>query len=169
MSLLFSFAALVLFLWLVLTYGRWFAGVASGAPFVPLPVKHLQEGMSLLTLTSDDVVIDLGSGSGTILREVMKSEARAIGYEFHPWLVAWSAYALRSFGNRVQVRRGDLFQADISEATVITLFGLESMKEKIESHLRTNAHPGTRVLVFLAPELPFNRLAKNGWATLYQI
>lgn len=163
------FILLVLLLWFLWTYGRWFAGVNSGAPFVPIPKQHLQEGMELLQLTKEDVVVDLGSGSGTILREVAKRGARGIGYEFHPLLVAWSKFFLKKFGDQIQIHRGDLFDADISQATVVTMFGLNPMREKIEKLLREKARPGTRVLVLLAPELSFEVMAKTGWSTVYKI
>ncbi len=163
------FILLVLLLWFLWTYGRWFAGVKDGAPFVPISKRHLQDGMELLPLTKDDVVIDLGSGSGTILREVARRGARGIGYEFHPLLVAWSTYFLKKFRDQIQIHRGDLFEADISQATVVTMFGLSTMQRKMDKMLREKARPGTRVLVFLAPELSLKVIAKKGWATLYEV
>lgn len=163
------FLLLAAFLWFLWTYGRWFAGVKNGAPFVPIGKRHLKEGMELLQLTKDDIVIDLGSGTGTILREVAKRGARGIGYEFHPFLVAWSRQSLNAYRDQVEIRRGDLFEADLSVATVIIMFGLEAMRPKIEQMIQKTARPGTRVLVFLAPTLSLHVIIKKPWMTIYRV
>lgn len=67
------------------------AGVLFGAPYVPSRRGELRELFdNALVLTSEDVVVDIGSGDGVVLREVVRRGARAIGYEIHPLFVVLS-------------------------------------------------------------------------------
>ncbi len=155
MSLAVSFFLLVFLLVFLWTVVRWLAGIHGGAPFVPVPRAWLEEAFAACPVGAEDVVVDLGSGSGTILESMARRGARVIGYEFHPILAFFSRWRLRRFGNRARIIRGDLFTADLSGATVVTVFGLASMREKLLALFARQLAPGMRVVVFLAPELPY--------------
>lgn len=163
-----SLFLLLLFLAFLWTIVRWLAGIHGGAPFVPVPRRWLDEAFSLQSITAKDTVIDLGSGSGTILLAAARQGARVIGYEFHPLLVLLSRWRLRHYGERAIIHRGDLFTADLSQATIVTIFGLDSMREKLIPFLSERLRPGTSLIVFLAPELPYEVLAKGNCVTVYR-
>lgn len=171
-NLLMSFAAslfvLALTLILLWTLVRWLAGVHGGAPFVPVPRQWLEEAFRFRPVDEHDVVIDLGSGSGTVLKAAADRGARVIGYEFHPLLAFFSRWRLRRFGVRARIIRGDLFSADLTQATIVTVFGLSSMREKLVPFLSRALRPGTRIVVFLAPALPFPVTEKGTYVTVYR-
>ncbi len=169
MPLAVSFFLLVVLLVILWTLVRWLAGVGGGAPFVPVPRAWLEEAFAACPVDERDVVVDLGSGSGTILATAARRGARVIGYEFHPVLAIVSRWRLRRFGARARVIRGDLFQADLSSATVVTVFGLGSMRERLVPLFARTLAPGTRVIVFLAPELPYPLAYQGKCVRVYRV
>jgi SAM-dependent methyltransferase len=92
-------------------------------------------------------VIDLGSGDGRTVITAAKRGARALGIEYNPDLVALSKHnaAKENVGERAQFVQGDLFESDISPATVITMFLSETLNRKLRRRI-LNLKPGTRVL-----------------------
>ncbi len=164
-----SFLLLLLLLAVLWTLVRWLAGVGGGAPFVPVPQAWLEEALVACPVDATDVVVDLGSGSGAILAAAARRGARVIGYEFHPVLALFSRWRLRRFGARARVIRGDLFQADLSSATVVTVFGLGSMRERLVPLFARALAPGTRVIVFLAPELPYPLVYQGKCVRVYRV
>ncbi len=163
-----SLFLLLLFLVILWTLVRWFAGVHGGAPFVPVPRRWLEEAFQFCPVNECDVVIDLGSGSGKVLKAAADRGARVRGYEFHPLLAVFSRWRLRRFGARARIIRGDLFSADLTQATVVTIFGFSGMREKLVPFLSRALRPGTRIVVFLAPALPFPLIKKGAYVTVYQ-
>jgi len=97
--------------------------VLRGAPYVPTKRKPLQEALdNLYPLGENDVLVDIGSGDGIVLREAAKRGARAIGYELNPLLVLISRLLSRS--PLITIRLGDYLYATLpEETTVIYTFG----------------------------------------------
>jgi SAM-dependent methyltransferase len=111
------------------------------------PVVH--EMLDLARVTSTDVVYDLGSGDGRIV--VLAAQdygARGVGIELDPKLVASSRQVATAAGldGKVTFIEGDLFTADISAATVVTLYLSTSMNRDLEPKLRRELRPGTRIV-----------------------
>jgi SAM-dependent methyltransferase len=97
----------------------------------------------------DDVVYDLGSGEGDILIEAAKKfGARGVGIEIDPQLVKKARERAASAGvqDRVEFRVGDLFDADISGATVVTLYLSPATNLRLAPKLARELQPGTRVV-----------------------
>jgi SAM-dependent methyltransferase len=127
------------------------------APYVGLPGKDViwlpaelvmvNKMLDLAKLTPSDVVMDLGSGDGRTVIGAAKRGARGIGVEFNPDLVEHSRRNAEKEGvaNRASFERGDLFEADLSRATVITLFLLPSINLKLRPKL-LELKPGTRIV-----------------------
>ena len=92
---------------------------------------------SVTRVTSSDVVIDLGSGNGITVITAAKKGATAIGVEFNPDMVALARKlaAEAGVGNKATFIQGDLFEADLSKATVITLFLLPDINLKLRPKL----------------------------------
>lgn len=167
MSFLISLVGLLVFLAFLLTIVRWLAGVRGGAPFVPSRIEDIRWAFDTLNISSNDVVLDLGCGSGTILCEAARRGARVIGYEYHPLLV-WSArWRLARRSARATIYRGDLFLADVSSASVVTIFGLKAMKERIET-LLAQTPPGTTIVVISEPRLDWPCIAERGLVRIYR-
>lgn len=124
-------------------------GVA-GAPYVPTPTSIADRLLTLANIGPKDYVIDLGSGDGRlVITAVAKYKARGgMGVEIDPALVkqATANAQQAGVGDRVKFVAGDLFNADIEEATVVTLYLLPSMLGDVEKKLAKELKPGTRVV-----------------------
>lgn len=96
----------------------------TGAPYVPSKVRDVRRAFrDLYKLSSKDVLVDLGSGDGVVLREASKLGARAVGYEIHPVLVWLSRWLSRS-DPRVTVRQSNFWRDRLpDDVTVVYLFG----------------------------------------------
>ncbi len=115
--------------------------------WIPTPDATLDAMLDMAQVTPRDFVIDLGSGDGRMVIAAAKRGARAYGVEFNPDLVALSerAAVVAGVADKATFSRGDMFAADISNATVMPLFLLPA-------HLSTLAvkflrlKPGARIV-----------------------
>jgi hypothetical protein len=102
--------------------------------------------LELAHVTEKDYVIDLGSGDGITVITAAKKGATALGVEFNPDMVALAERRAREAGVSAKANfvKGDLFEADLSKATVITLFLLPDINLKLRPKL-LDLKPGTRI------------------------
>lgn len=142
-----------LFLLIVLNLGLVFAeDEALRKPdvrFVPTPQQVVDEMLKLANVRSGDVVYDLGCGDGRIVITAAKEYGvRGVGIDIDPERIKESRENARKAGveGRVTFRNGDLFEADISEATVVTLYLLPTLNLKLLPKLRKELKPGTRIV-----------------------
>ena len=99
-----------------------------------------------------DIVFDLGSGDGRIpIAAAQEFGARGVGIEIDPALVARAEANARKAGvaDRVEFRVGDMYGADISAASVVTLFLHPEPNLKLRPKLRTELRPGARVVSYM--------------------
>jgi cyclopropane fatty-acyl-phospholipid synthase-like methyltransferase len=140
--------------------------------FVPTPSGIVDAMLRLAHVTSDDVVIDLGSGDGRIVIAAAKQYgARGIGVELDGGLVKEARDRARKAGvsDRVAFIQGDLFKADLSQATVVTLYLSFSVNRRLESKLMSELKPGARVVShrFVMADWPADQEVKVGGTQLY--
>jgi SAM-dependent methyltransferase len=123
----------------------WQAG--KDVVWVPMAKEQVDKMLDLARLTPADFVVDLGSGDGVTVIAAAKRGVRAMGVEFNPDLVAFSRRQAERAGvaDKAVFVQGDLFQADLSQATVITLFLLDELNLKLRPTLLA-LKPGTRIL-----------------------
>jgi SAM-dependent methyltransferase len=117
--------------------------------FAPTSPEVVMGMLKLAGVTPSDVVYDLGSGDGRIVIAAAENYgARGVGIELDPKLVAEATRNAEKAGvaDRVRFIEGDLFEADISEATVVTLYLLEQLNEKLRPKLTRELRPGTRIV-----------------------
>ena len=117
--------------------------------FVPTWEPVVYQMLELAGVTKEDVVYDLGSGDGRIvILAAQKYGARGVGIELDARLVDISRQVARDaeVADRVRFIEGDLFTADISAATVVTLFLSPSVNNELEPKLRRELKPGTRIV-----------------------
>jgi predicted RNA methylase len=117
--------------------------------FVPTTNDVADAMLRLAQVTADDVVYDLGSGEGAIvLRAAEKFGARGVGVEIDPKLVKTANDRARKRGlaDKVLFIEGDLFKADISQATVVTLYLSGSINRRLAPKLMAELKPGARVV-----------------------
>ena len=105
--------------------------------------------LTLARVTSSDVVYDLGSGDGRIVvLAAQKYGARGVGIEIDHTLVEISRTVAREgeVAGRVDFVEGDLFTADISGATVVTLWLSTPVNRRLEAKLKRELRPGARIV-----------------------
>lgn len=117
--------------------------------FVPTPDAVVEAMLNLAHVRKTDVVYDLGCGDGRIvIRAAQQFGARAVGIDIDPKRIEESRENARQAGvtDRVTFRQEDLFETDISEATVITLYLLNKLNNKLRPKLWRELRPGTRIV-----------------------
>jgi cyclopropane fatty-acyl-phospholipid synthase-like methyltransferase len=117
--------------------------------YVPTSDPVVRSMLDLAHVTPADVVYDLGSGDGRIVIEAARNYgARGVGVELDPALIKQATKKALKAGvaDRVTFQEGDLFKADLSDATVVTLFLSPSVNARLETKLRRELKPGARVV-----------------------
>jgi len=118
--------------------------------FVPTREPVAQAMMDMASVTADDVVFDLGCGDGALVIAAARRGARAVGIDIDPQRIEEATANVEAAGlsDRVTLILGDIFDPniDISDATVVTLYLLPSLNEKLIPRLRGELDPGTRVV-----------------------
>ena len=117
--------------------------------FVPTPDEVVEAMLRLADVGANDVVYDLGSGDGRIpITAARRFGARGVGIDLDPELVAQATRSAQEAGvaDRVRFVEGDIFESDISPATVVTLYLLTSINERLRPKLQKELRPGTRIV-----------------------
>jgi SAM-dependent methyltransferase len=117
--------------------------------FVPTPNEIVATMLKMAAVTKKDTVYDLGCGDGRIvITAAQRYGARGFGIDIDPERVAEATENVAKAGvaDRVKIIRGDLFEADISAATVVTLYLLTDLNLKLRPKLLRDLKPGTRVV-----------------------
>ena len=117
--------------------------------FVPTPNDVVDKMLELAKVTPKDIVYDLGCGDGRIvITAAQKYGVRAVGIDIDPQRIkeATANAKAAKVTDKVRFIEGDLFEADISEATVVTLYLLTRLNEKLKPKLLKELRPGTRVV-----------------------
>src|ERR1041384_3891060 len=114
--------------------------------WVPTPQALVEKMLDMAKVTSSDYVIDLGSGDGRNVIAAARRGARALGVEYNPDLVSLSKRAAAAAGveKLATFVQGDMFEADISQATVLMLFLLPSHLERLAPRFLA-LRPGARI------------------------
>ena len=119
------------------------------APYVPTPQDVVERMLGLAGVGKNDVVVDLGSGDGRLVVTAAKQfGARGIGVDIDPARIAEGRANAKQAGveSLVEFRQQDALQADISQATVVTLYLLSSSNVKLRPRLLSQLKPGARVI-----------------------
>jgi tRNA A58 N-methylase Trm61 len=121
------------------------------APFDPTPEEVVERMLALAAVKKTDVVYDLGSGDGrVVIAAAQKYGAQAVGFEIDPGLVKLARENVRKHGlqNRVEIRQQDFMNADLSAATVVTLYLSQDGNLAVKPRLLRQLKPGARVVSY---------------------
>jgi SAM-dependent methyltransferase len=116
--------------------------------YVPTPEPVVARMLDLARVRPGDVVYDLGCGDGRIVVEAARRGARkAVGVDLDPERVAEARENVRAAGvqDRARIVEGDLFEQDLSDATVVTLYLLPELNLRLRPKL-LELKPGTRIV-----------------------
>ncbi|MFB6097933.1 MAG: cyclopropane-fatty-acyl-phospholipid synthase family protein [Salinibacter sp.] len=123
--------------------------INKDVPFVATKRRIARKMLKLADVSSEDVVYDLGSGDGRIpIIAAKEFGARGVGIEIDPKLVAESRKRARKAGvaDQVEFRQKDLFNANVSDATVVTLYLWPEVNVKLRPKLLRQLDPGDRIV-----------------------
>ena len=122
------------------------------APYLPTPPEIVRRMLKIARVGPGDVVYDLGCGDGRILIMAVKEFGadRGVGFEIRENLctVALAEIERQGLQSRVKLVNRDLFDADLNEATVITLYLDESTNQRLKPKLERTARIGTRIVSY---------------------
>ena len=117
--------------------------------YVPTPDEVVEAMLQVAKVTKNDVVYDLGTGDGRIpVTAAKKYGARGVGIDIDPQRIKDANENVQRSGvaDKVRIIQGDLFETNISEATVVTLYLLPSLNQKLMPKLMKELKPGTRIV-----------------------
>jgi SAM-dependent methyltransferase len=116
--------------------------------WVPTPQVLVDRMLDMAQVSPRDFVVDLGSGDGRNVIAAAKRGARAVGFEYNPAMVELSRRSAAEAGvaERATFVEGDMFEADISQATVLALFLLPDNLSRLRAKFLELA-PGTRIVM----------------------
>jgi tRNA G37 N-methylase Trm5 len=118
-------------------------------PYVPTPNNVVEEMLKVANVGKDDVVYDLGCGDGRIvITAAQKYGARGVGVDINPDRIKESNENAQKAGvaDRVRFLQQDLFETDLREATVVTLYLLPDVNRRLRPKMFQELKPGTRVV-----------------------
>jgi SAM-dependent methyltransferase len=124
--------------------------------WVPTPPELVEKMLDMAKVTSQDYVMDLGSGDGRNIIAAAKRGATAVGVEYNPDMVELSQRMAREagVGDKATFVQGDMYEADVSKATVLALFLLPQNLDKLKDKFLA-LKPGTRIVL--------NTFGITGW------
>lgn len=120
--------------------------------YEPSPMPAVRAMLELAEVGPDDVVYDLGSGDGRIVITAAREfGARGVGIDIDPELVSLAQANAREarVEDKVKFIVGDMYEADVRPATVVTLFLHPEPNLKLRPKLRAQLKPGSRVVSYI--------------------
>lgn len=118
-------------------------------PYITTPQRVVERMLEMADVSDEDVVYDLGSGDGRfVITAAQQFGARGVGIEIDPDLVreARSKARLAGVSDRVEFRQGSLFDVDLREASVVTLYLEPDLNLRLRPKLLLHLDPGDRVV-----------------------
>ncbi len=115
--------------------------VFRGSPYVPSHKSHVNQAFSeLYQMGPSDLLVDIGSGDGVVLREAAKKGASAVGFEINPILVIISRLLSKKY-KTVQIKFADFWLTKLpDETTVVYVFSVTRDLKRIISHLQKQSN-----------------------------
>ena len=118
-------------------------------PYVPTPLEVVKKMLDMAKVGPKDVLYDLGSGDGRIvIMAAQKYGAKAVGVELDAGRFKESSARLTELGleKRAKIVQGNLFETDVRAATVVTLYLLPDVNQRLRPRLEKELRPGARVV-----------------------
>ncbi len=142
--------------------------------FVPTQDITVEGMLDLAEVGPNDVVYDLGCGDGKIVIAAARRGARAVGVDIDPQRVKEATANVKAAGleDKITIIHGDIFDPElkISDATVVTLYLLQSLNEKLKPRLQKELRPGTRIVsntFTMGESWPHEKMVQPGYQPVY--
>ncbi len=120
----------------------------GGAIYVPSKKGKIDKMIELAQIKPGEKAVDLGSGDGRLIIALAQAGAEAYGYEVDPVLILKSKRNVRDAGleNRVFIKWGSFWQADLSQFDVVAIFGMAHVMGRLEKKLGRELKKDARVV-----------------------
>jgi hypothetical protein len=119
-----------------------------GAPFLPTLKDQTVKALKLLDLEPGQVLIELGSGEGTILREAARHGIKSIGYEINPLLVIYSKLACWRYRGLIKIHWRNFWNMSLSDIDGIYVFLLKPYMPKLDAKIENEITKSLKVVSF---------------------
>ncbi len=121
--------------------------IISGAPYVPSSRSRIRTMIELAKLSNADILMDVGSGDGRVLRSVAHLVKEAQGVEINPALVYWTRVisSIRKYKNIVVLQK-NFWLMDLCDVDVLFVYCIDSKMDRLERKLQKEMKPGSRIL-----------------------
>jgi hypothetical protein len=130
-----------------------------GAPFVPTLKKQTREALDLLDLKRGQILLELGSGDGRILRAAAERGIKAVGYEINPFLYIYSKFRCRKYRQLATVLFGNYWNKPLPPADGIYVFLLDRFMPKLSTKITQEITKPIKVVSY-AFEFPDHKAVK---------
>lgn len=139
-------AALVLILGSI--FYLWWINRVKGAPFIPMEADVAERIIKLAKINKNDIFYDLGSGDGRLVVAAAMKGARSYGVELDKLRVWYSRIWIRllRLNEKATIIHKDIFETNLSDATVVCTYLLQETNDKIQEKLERELKPGARVI-----------------------
>lgn len=144
--------------------------VLYGLPVVLSRPSRIRAALELAKLQPDETLYDLGAGDGRVLLiAAQEFAAKAVGIEIGPVQYAWIRLRVTAagLGERIRVRWGDFYKADLREADVVYVYATSREVAKLAAHLEAQLKPGARILAVSADFPEWEPVAVNDRALVF--
>ena len=149
------------------------APMSLDVPYVPTPQEVVERMLQIARVGKKDVLFDLGCGDGRIVVTAAKTHgARGTGIDLDPERIreARKNAAQAGVGDKVDFKVADLFQTDVSAASVVTLYLLPNVNTRLRPQLWKQLKVGSRVVSHafdMGPEWPPEKTESVDGRTIY--
>jgi SAM-dependent methyltransferase len=120
-----------------------------GLPLVPTQPERIRKALKLAKLRSNQTVYDLGAGDGRVLLLAAREfGSKAVGIEVGPvqYVLIWLRVKASGLGDQVQVKWGNFYKAQLSQADVVYVYATSEEAIKLAPHLERQLKTGARVV-----------------------
>lgn len=123
-----------------------------GAPYAPTRLRVVRKAFDQLKIGSNDTLVDLGAGDGSIVKEAAKRGARAVGYELSP--IMWAVAAGRAWRQKnAKIYWGNFYKKTLPNATILFAFLMPENMPRVRIFLEKQRLPHGKY--FLSYMFPF--------------
>lgn len=122
--------------------------VLFGAPYLPTLKPQIKTALDLLDLKPGQIMLEIGSGDGRVLKAAAERGWQVIGYELNPILVLISLWVTRKYRKQVTVIWGDAFRKQWPVTDGIFIFGLDRLMTKVNTKIVQSSQKPIRLVSF---------------------
>lgn len=177
MTFLLIFFSLFFAAFIILVFGQIMLslmtmGFFRGPFYAGTDADRLRNVLKLADLKSTDHLIDLGAGDGRIVIAAAQAGARATGIEINPIYLCRARRALKAAGitpNQAKILFGDFWEHNLSTYSVVVIYGIGYMMERLARKLARELKPGTRVISVYFKLPTWKLLAEKGDVRYYVV